>query len=152
ISANEEERQRQGYELQTTYRFMPGPGGQIERHVAEAVASGETDPAAFMTYSPAAKIWRVNKGWRRRKDKRQLGFYINPLNGRWSKQDSPDEAPDDAPAGGARQPKEPSQRIVPFVEDHRNILILTPAKTLSEAAMATVQAALKRGITQTFQI
>jgi hypothetical protein len=45
------------------------------------------------------------------------------------------------------------QRIVPFVEDHRNILILTPPEgTLPEAAMATLQAALKRGIEQTFQI
>lgn len=153
ISVNEEERQRQGYELQTTYRFMPGSTGQIERHLSEAVPAGESDPVANLTYSPSAKIWRINKGWRRRKDKRQLGFFINPLNGRWSKQDSPDEAPvdgEDTPA--PRQAREPNQRIVPFVEDHRNILILTPAIPLSETAMTTVQAALKRGITQSFQI
>ena len=153
ISVNEEERQRQGYELQTTYRFMPGSTGQIERHLSEAVPAGEADPVANLTYSPSAKIWRINKGWRRRKDKRQLGFFINPLNGRWSKQDSPDEAPaegEETPA--PRQAKEPNQRIVPFVEDHRNTLILTPVTPLSETAMTTVQAALKRGITQSFQI
>lgn len=153
ISVNEEERQRQGYELQTTYRFMPGPGGQIECHLAEAIHRNDPDPVALLTYSPSAKIWRINKGWRRRKDKRQLGFFINPLNGRWSKEDSPDEAPEDgAEAPVARPAREPNQRIVPFVEDHRNILILTPAQPLSEAAMTTIQAALKRGITQTFQI
>jgi hypothetical protein len=38
------------------------------------------------------------------------------------------------------------------VEDHRNVLIFTPAKALTESAMATLQAALKRGITQVFQI
>jgi hypothetical protein len=40
------------------------------------------------------------------------------------------------------------------VEDHRNILIITPPTStiLPEAAMATIQAALKRGIEQTFQI
>ena len=153
ISVNEEERQRQGYELQTTYRFMPGSTGQIERHLSEAVANGEADPVANLTYSPSAKIWRINKGWRRRKDKRQLGFFINPLNGRWSKQDSPDEPLGEGEENPpTRQAREPNQRIVPFVEDHRNILILTPATPLSEMAMTTVQAALKRGITQSFQI
>ncbi|HEX9639894.1 MAG TPA: DUF1998 domain-containing protein, partial [Candidatus Krumholzibacteria bacterium] len=149
ISVNEEERQRQGYELQTTYRFMPGPGGVIERHEAEAL-HGET-AVARLTYSPSARIWRINKGWRRRKDKKQLGFIINPITGRWSKQDSPDDDEDDL-TPEERDKKEPTQRIVPFVEDHRNILILTPRITLSEGGMATLQAALKRGITQIFQI
>jgi hypothetical protein len=48
--------------------------------------------------------------------------------------------------------KVPNQRIVPFVEDHRNVLILTPVKPLTISAMATLQAALKRGIERTFQI
>ncbi|PAW70199.1 MAG: DEAD/DEAH box helicase [Opitutia bacterium Tous-C5TDCM] len=152
ISVNEEERQRQGYELQTTYRFMPGPGGQLERHDSAAVPADSADPVARLAYSPAARIWRINKGWRRRKDKKQLGFIINPINGRWSKQDNPDEATDAEETPEQIDKKEPTQRIVPFVEDHRNILILTPTKVLSDSAMATLQAALKRGITQTFQI
>ena len=48
--------------------------------------------------------------------------------------------------------KVPNQRIVPFVEDHRNLLILAPLNQLSIEAMATLQAALKRGIGMTFQI
>lgn len=149
ISVNEEERQRQGFELQTTYRFMPGPGGAPEVFYS-LVLHGES-PAATLTYSPAARIWRINKGWRRRKDKKQLGFVINPITGRWSKQDSPnDEEGEDTPEKIAQ--KEPSQLIVPFVEDHRNILIFTPAESLSENAMATLQSALKRGMTQNFQI
>lgn len=150
ISVNEEERQRQGYELQTTYRFMPGPGGLLERHDSEATVGDAV--VARLAYSPAARIWRINKGWRRRKEKKQLGFYINPISGRWSKQDSPDEAPEGDETPEQIDKKEPAQRIVPFVEDHRNILILTPSSVLSESAMATLQAALKRGITQTFQI
>lgn len=46
----------------------------------------------------------------------------------------------------------PNQQIVPFVEDHRNILILAPTAPLDLEAMATLQAALKRGIEMTFQI
>ena len=40
ISINDEERQRQGFELQTTYRFLPGPDGRIQRQKA-TIQQGE---------------------------------------------------------------------------------------------------------------
>ncbi|HOD72265.1 MAG TPA: DEAD/DEAH box helicase [Deltaproteobacteria bacterium] len=150
ITINDEERQRQGFELQTAYRFLPGPDGLIQKTEAQVVWEGEV--LAGLTYAPAARLWRINRGWRRRKNKNQLGFFINPVTGYWSKQDSPDE---DDTTNGAEDPtpdKIPNQPIVPFVEDHRNILILTPTQSLSEGTIATLQAALKRGIEQTFQI
>jgi hypothetical protein len=149
ISINDEERQRQGFELQTTYRFLPGPDNKIQKQHAE-VRQGE-EVLAALTYASSARIWRINRGWRRRKDKNQLGFYINPITGTWSKQDDPNA--DDA--GDTDDPmldKIPNQRIVPFVEDHRNLLILTPVGSVSVGTMATLQAALKRGIEMTFQI
>lgn len=149
ISINDEERQRQGFELQTTYRFLPGPDGVVQKRKA-IVTSGD-EILAELTYAPAARLWRINRGWRRRKDKEQLGFYINPITGTWSKQD----APDDSDEGGndeALLDKVPNQRIVPFVEDHRNLLILAPLHPLPIETMATLQAALKRGIEMTFQI
>jgi len=149
ISINDEERQRQGFELQTTYRFLPGPDGRIQQQKA-TIQQGE-DVLGELTYAPAAQIWRINRGWRRRKDKEQLGFYINPITGTWSKQDAPD-AQDDMGADDALLEKVPNQRIVPFVEDHRNLLIFAPDHALSLEAMATLQAALKRGIEMTFQI
>jgi len=149
ISINDEDRQRQGFELQTTYRFLPGPDGKIQQH--KAVVESDNGRLAELTYAPAARIWRINRGWRRRKDKNQLGFYINPISGIWSKQDDPNS--DDEPGDeSAAIDKVPNQRIVPFVEDHRNLLILSPVKPLSVEAIATVQAALKRGIEMTFQI
>jgi len=149
ISINDEERQRQGFELQTTYRFLPGPDGRIQQQKA-TIQQGE-DVLGELTYAPAAQIWRINRGWRRRKDKEQLGFYINPITGTWSKQDAPD-AEDDQGGDDALLEKVPNQRIVPFVEDHRNLLIFAPVHALSLEAMATLQAALKRGIEMTFQI
>lgn len=149
ISINDEDRQRQGFELQTTYRFLPGPDGVIQQHKAE-VRHGE-DVLAELTYSPSARLWRINRGWRRRKDKEQLGFYINPITGTWSKQDEPGGDQSDGTDEGLLD-KVPNQRIVPFVEDHRNLLILAPVHDLSIEAMATLQAALKRGIEMTFQI
>lgn len=149
ISANDEERQRQGYELQTTYRFLPSPNGEIQQDRAQVHSAGEH--IANLTYAPAARIWRINRGWRRRKDPSQLGFYINPISGLWSRQDDP-AAEGEASLEEKITEKTRPQRIVPFVEDHRNLLILTPAQPLSLEAMATVQAALKRGIEMTFQI
>jgi hypothetical protein len=151
ISVNDEDRQRQGFDIITTYRFLPGPGGAPDKQEADVLADGI--PVAKLTYSPAASLWRINRGWRRRKDKKQLGFYINPLTGQWSKQDEPDGDEESGESGDDPLDKKSiSQRIVPFVEDHRNILIITPPALLPEAAMATIQAALKRGIEQTFQI
>ncbi|MEV1452668.1 DEAD/DEAH box helicase [Pseudomonas aeruginosa] len=40
ISINDEERQRQGFELQTTYRFLPGPDGRIQQQKA-TIQQGE---------------------------------------------------------------------------------------------------------------
>lgn len=149
ISINDEDRQRQGFELQTTYRFLPGPDGVIQQRKAEVKLGEET--LAELTYAPAARLWRINRGWRRRKNKEQLGFYINPITGTWSKQDEPGGNEDDG-KDEALLEKVPNQRIVPFVEDHRNLLILAPVHALSIEAMATLQAALKRGIEMTFQI
>lgn len=149
ISINDEDRQRQGFELQTTYRFLPGPDGKIQQH--KAIVESGTDPLAELTYAPAARIWRINRGWRRRKDKNQLGFFINPITGTWSKQDDPN-SDDDNGNDESVMDKVANQRIVPFVEDHRNLLIIHPVKLLSTESMATAQAALKRGIEMTFQI
>lgn len=150
ISINDEDRQRQGFELQTTYRFMPGPDGEITKRQAD-VRQGE-EVLASVVYTPAARLWRINRGWRRRKDKQQLGFYINPITGTWSKKDDP--TADESTSAGDEPllDKVPNQRIVPFVEDHRNLLILSPTRPLPVETMATLQAALKRGIEMCFQI
>ena len=129
--------------------FRSGPDGVIQQRKAE-VKQGE-EILAELTYAPAARLWRINRGWRRRKDKEQLGFYINPITGTWSKQDEPGGEDADGTDEGLLD-KVPNQRIVPFVEDHRNLLILAPVHALSMEAMATLQAALKRGIEMTFQI
>ena len=150
ISINDEDRQRQGFELQTTYRFLPGPDGAVQKSQAE-VRQGE-EVLAGLVYTPAARLWRINRGWRRRKDKSQLGFYINPITGTWSKKDDPNAGEVASDVDEPLLDKVPNQRIVPFVEDHRNLLILAPVKPLSLETMATLQAALKRGIEMTFQI
>ena len=147
ITANEEERQRQGYELQTMFRFVPDRAGNILKSEAELTHEGSL--IADLVYAPAALLWRINRGWKRRKQKSVLGFFINPVSGYWSKEDQDEEDSANEPV---EKSKVKSQLIVPFVEDCRNILILTPKNPLSKESMATIQAALKRSIEQLFQI
>lgn len=150
ISVNEEERQRQGFDIITTFQFLPGIGGKPEKSETAIRVNG--DVIAHMSYSNAAAIWRINKGWRRRKNKNQLGFFINPLDGRWSKKESPEEETGDGEKDENSLKKVEPQQIVPFVEDYRNILILRPPSTYNENTIATLQASLKRGIEQVFEI
>ena len=67
-----------------------------------------------MTYGSAATIWRINKGWRRRKEQEVLGFVLDIERGYWQKNDQELEADADDPmshAHGARRPlcRRPSQ-------------------------------------------
>jgi very-short-patch-repair endonuclease len=48
--------------------------------------------------------------------------------------------------------KTPPQRIVPYVEDRRNVLIIRPPEELDIKTMATLQYALKRGIESVYQL
>jgi superfamily II DNA/RNA helicase len=149
ITANDEERQRQGFELQTTFSRAEGRAEEL----AEAIQGDEL--CASLSWHPSARVWRVNKGWRRRKNKNQMGFFINPITGRWSKEDNPEESGGAASAeeeAENRKPRTPPQRIVPYVEDHKNLVTLKPGRELSIEAFATVQAALEAGMERVFQI
>ncbi|MCB0066716.1 MAG: DUF1998 domain-containing protein, partial [Caldilineaceae bacterium] len=143
ITSDEEERVRQGYEMLTTLQYAE------ENGVAQVVKTGfEHAGAPLLTvhYGPAATVWRMNLGWKRRKEKSIYGFNIDPTTGIWSK-DS--QAPEDDDANETGQTV---QRIVPFVEDRRNILVLYPDQQLEEDAMVTLQYMLKRGIEAEFQL
>lgn len=149
ITANEEERVRQGYEVQTTLQFAEVDGKPQVVMCEVADASG---PLLELQYGAAATVWRMNFGWRRRKEKSVLGFMINPVTGHWvggvdeNANDDQDNAPPD---------RTPPQRIVPYVEDRRNILILRPhgkLGQLSPTSLTTLQYALKRGIESVYQL
>jgi very-short-patch-repair endonuclease len=90
----------------------------------------------------------MNLGWRRRKKKSLLGFMINPVTGHWvGGEEEAGEAGPDVPPD-----KTPPQRIVPYVEDRRNVLIIRPLEELDIKTMATLQYALKRGIEAIYQL
>lgn len=150
ISANEEERLRKGYELQTVFRYAK-ENGRFVVSQTELFEGGEQ--VGTLDYGQNATIWIMNKGWRKRKNPAVLGFNINPLTGRWEK--DPGEEDDEEKEEDSKRVQ--PQRIVPFVEDTRNVLVYTPVPTwgnddLDAAAMATLESALQRAIEEEFQI
>jgi hypothetical protein len=143
ITANDEERQRQGYDLQTTFELATRDHQLDRRRGFVTDADGEI---AFLTYGPGATITRLNKGLRRRANKTELGFRIDPVSGYWKENaDEGDEARDPTAS--------PRQWIVPSVQDRKNALLVQPiGQELSQATLATVQHALLRGIEAVFQL
>jgi superfamily II DNA/RNA helicase len=143
ITANDEDRQRQGFEIQTVFTWSQRDGGP---DVTAAVASDQDGPILSLNYAPGANISRLNKGLRRRKEKTIFGFGIDPATGRWT--GSPVEG------GGDPEPDEPvRQRVVPIVQDHKNaLLVRVLGERLSEESMATLQHAIARGLEIVFQL
>lgn len=150
ITANDEDRQRQGFDLQTVFAWPVRDGGP---DVARAEAADPSGPVCRLDYATGALISRVNKGLRRRAVKTQFGFLIDPSNGTWARLDDEEDG-DGAPTG-----RVPPQRVVPIVQDHKNALLLrldegegAAGEPLDRAGMATLQHALVRGIELTFQV
>jgi hypothetical protein len=142
ITANDEERQRQGFELQTTFEWA------VRDHLVDVRRGAAVDEAgevARLIYGSGATITRLNKGLRRRADRTRFGFKIDPVYGYWARNDD-EEEPEDPTAS-------PRQWIVPCVRDHKNALLLQPlAPDLKQGTQATVQHALLRGIEVVFQL
>jgi Lhr-like helicase len=143
ITANEEERQRQGFELQTTFEWAVR---EQALDVRRGTASDEAGPIFELHYGPGATITRLNKGLRRRANRKQLGFKIDPVSGYWAKNDDEGAEAGD-PTAAARQ------WIVPSVKDRKNALLVRAVEpNLDELTLTTVQHALLRGIEARFQL
>ena len=145
ITANDEERQRQGFDLQTTFEWAVR---DQEVDVRRASATDTDGEIVRMSYGTGATITRLNKGLRRRADKKILGFRIDPVSGYWARSDDEDEEE------RALDPTaSPRQWIVPSVQDRKNALLFQPVgSSFSEVTLATVQHALLRGIEAVFQL
>ncbi|UXW85679.1 DEAD/DEAH box helicase [Microbacterium azadirachtae] len=154
ISADEEERNRVGYELRTTYRFVPRAG-----HPGRATAKATADAGAHVldvVYGDSADVRVTNLGRRTRKDADRHGFWLDTVKGRWlSEKDAAqtdsesEETDDDAPMPADVKTK---AFVTPYVEDRRNIAILRWANKIDETQSVTARYALERGIEAQFQL
>ena len=145
INSDEEERVRRGYEVVTGIRFAEH-GGRPSFRTAH-VGDGGGASLGRLSYGQAATIWRINLGWVRRKDRNQLGFVLDTERGYWarSEQENADD-PENAPQAAR------TARVIPYVEDTRNCLLLEPAGTFDLKVALSLMSALKRAIQAHFQI
>ncbi len=142
INSDEEERLRLGYELKTAVRFSDH-GEHVTRFASVRV---DGDEVVRLDYGPAATLWRLNLGWMRRSDPNQLGFVLDVERGYWAKNDDIDPTDTDDPMSARRE------RVVPYVEDRRNCLLVTFAHEQPVNVMASFQAALKNALQLHYQL
>ncbi|NBW83299.1 DUF1998 domain-containing protein, partial [bacterium] len=139
INSDEEERMRRGYEMRTAIRFADR-NDKLSFQQSELKHNNQN--AAILRYGDAASIWRINMGWKRRRD--SVGFFIDKLRGTWEA--APDEAEQRDPVNNKRQ-------VIPFVTDTRNCLILNPTQlNATPEFMTSLQAALKVAIQAMYQL
>ena len=143
ITSDEEERQRVGYELKTTFRFTE-QDGELDARSAEIKTNGQR--LGTMTYGDAASIWRINLGWLRRDDQGQRGFVLDVERGYWESNKTAEEN-DQSDLMSKRL-----ERVVPFVEDRRNALVVRFETQHDLTMMASLQSALKQAIQQIYQL
>jgi ATP-dependent helicase YprA (DUF1998 family)/very-short-patch-repair endonuclease len=142
INSDEEDRVRQGFEVRTGIRFSQRAGRGLR--VAHVVA--DAGPWGRLSYGSAATLWRVNLGWTRRKNQNQFGFLLDVERGYWGRNEQAAlEDPDDPMS-------ERQERVIPYVEDRRNALLVEPDRPLGTAIAASLAAALKNAIQVAFDL
>ena len=145
ITANDEERVRQGFEIQTVFAW-PKKNGRVQ--VTEGDFRCEDVSILSLQYANSAEISRINKGLKRRKNQTVYGFNIDPRSGYWAK--SEEEDPDNDLPPDVERPV----RIVPIVRDRKNALLIRfkEPETYAPSTIATVQHALMRGVEVVYQL
>lgn len=149
ISSDEEERRRSGFELEVSFRF-PQRGGAPDCTRAEATHEGTT--ILELTHAEAADMRITNVGRRRRKNPDDRGFWLDLREGRWlTDKQATDSTVDTDDLPDAQDVKE-REKVVPFVWDRRNILVLRAATHLPEDVSVSLRSALERAIEAEFQL
>lgn len=147
INCDEEERLRLGYEIKTGIRFAERDGIPLFRS-ASLLVDGK--PFAHLKYGDAAELWRINLGWSRRERREDRGFWLDITRRQWTRRAmDPD---DDQEDNGESGPPGAVRRVIPYVQDRRNSLIMTFAADLSVEVMASMEGAIKRAIQIEYQL
>lgn len=151
INSDEEERQRMGFDIQTGVRFATHGGAPLVRQGAIVGDDGPvlaTREIATLRFGAAATLWRLNLGWRRRRDQQHYGFALDLARGYWKRDGAAGDDGDlDDPLDAAAV-----ERIIPYVEDRRNCLLFEPTHRLGSGGMRSLMAALKSAIQVAYQL
>ena len=144
IDSDEEERMRMGYDLRTAVRFDRSHTRTNTRVAEVRAASGAA--LLRLTYSQSATIWRINLGWRRRKKTGMPGFALDIERGKWGRNEDDLDDSDNDVLGPVKQ------RVIPYVEDHKNCLLVEPVDGVTVQVMASLAPALKSAIQVLYQL
>lgn len=147
INSDEEERVRLGYEIRTGIRFSEH-SGQLSYRVATVEYNGQE--IGRFTYGQAATLWRINLGWKRRKEKEKYGFVLDQERGYWESEKN--ETGNNSPDTDSDNLSKKIIRVIPYVEDRRNSLIFQPTNIKDDAIMASLQSALKTALQVFYQL
>lgn len=160
ISSDEEERRRAGFRLVTSFRFQDhgDRAGRLDAFVNPSSTTGSgTGPIATLSYGDSATVRITNAGRTRCPKDESDGFWLNPVTGQWMNEKQAAEAAGDSselPTLDVLDPAEATRRmrVMPFVEDRRNILVVKLAEAVAPEVALSLMFALERGIEAVFQL
>src|SRR5690606_3571222 len=116
--------------------------------------TGET--IATLYYGDSATVRITNLGRLRAKKNEPDGFWMDPATGRWLNEQDAKKAVGDSDelplVEDGAEPRGRKIRVIPYVEDRRNIMVLHLAEALSEAEAVSLMYALERGIEAEFEL
>ncbi|MFB7091145.1 DEAD/DEAH box helicase [Streptomyces sp. NPDC056296] len=152
ISSDEEERLREGFELRTSYRFHHG---SLTADIRRPVPDGTERTIAELTYGDAA-VHVINLGRRKRKIRSDVGFWLEPGSGRWLSEGraaaNRPETTAEQEALAAFDSARSTFKVVPYVQDSKNIAVLRLAAAVDRHTAVTLRYALERGIEAYYQL
>ena len=147
INCDEEERLRRGYDVRTAFHFAEREGA-LSCQSAEIFQS-DGRRWGTLTYGGAATIYRMNFGPKRARGE---GFIIDS-SGYWITQAAAASADDGYPdEDDPRATGKKSTLAVPFVEDYRNLLLLTPEQPMEKEPFVSLREALRAAIERRFKL
>jgi ATP-dependent helicase YprA (DUF1998 family) len=149
ISSDEEERRKSGFELEVSFRFADR-GGRAGFTKAQAIAGGK--PILDLVQADAAVMRISNVGRRRRKNPSDRGFWLDLREGNWLSDRKAADATVDAEGLDAAEDVASKEKVTPYVEDRRNLVVLRLTEAASDAVTVTLRAALERAAEATFQL
>ncbi len=153
ISSDEEERRRAGFRLETSYAFQDH--GARSGRLTSQVNDADGAPVLTVDYGDSATVRITNLGRARDKEDQPDGYWLDLGDGRWLN----DRAAADAIEGTGMpvvdeegNEKRRKKRVLPYVQDRRNILAVTLDEPQPGPVALSVMYALERGIEAAFEL
>ncbi|MEU8102200.1 DEAD/DEAH box helicase [Nonomuraea muscovyensis] len=151
ISSDEEERLREPFQLRTAYRF---DSGELRARFYPAGAADPRRTVAEITYGEAS-IQVINLGRRGTRARGDEGFNLDPVSGRWLTDRQVNERAEvtaEQEALGNIREAVRIDKVVPYVEDSKNIAVFRVASPVDKFTSRTLRYALERGIEAQYQL